>query len=675
MKSIRMGVVAALILAVGVVVPASPAAASTGPIDLGVATHSTSVINTLALPNSKLLVFSTTSAKTGAMRVALVDAVTGKKDAEYQLANTPNGTGHSGSWASTIAADGKVYFGTIATAGLSARLFSFDPSAPAQPLDLGVPVVGESYVFSLTPGVNASGQMGVYGGTYPHGNFFFRNLVTGVTTNYGQPAPGVSYIRGMATAPNGLIYVGTGTPARAFVFNPATSAWLTELSLPAGYSGYSFGYTVTSIGAKMAINLVQNSGPDATVIYDPANVNAAGVVAPTNITTRVVTNPSDPNRVYSQDTNTNEMVDYNVATNTKTVLGPPAPKLIMGQLALVAANGKISAISASGDLWTYNLSNSQWNTTLINDGVSPTPLTSDGMAIDSLQYLNGKVYGGAYLNQMLFSYDVSTGTFKDEGYPISNGGEILSMASLNGKLYMGSYTEAVISVYDPSQPWNPGTAATSNPRRLGNLGLPQYRPYGMTVGLSDGMIYIGSDAGYGASGGAISMLNPATNSITELYRFTSGGVSAIAAAGGKVYAGMTDGRFYVYDVASDTISPAFDGGSTAITSVRLAPNGYVYVTNASGVVKAYGASLGFTFSAQAVTGPIRGSIIGNDGNLYMVGLNSLVKLQISNNSLSTVANQGNGPEDGFSWYNTITLDPATGTIYYGAGERLKAFTP
>ena len=84
----------------------------------------------------------------------------------------------------------------------------------------------------------------------------------------------------------------------------------------------------------------------------------------------------------------------------------------------------------------------------------------------------GKIYGTNIYGMHLCTIDPDTDAIEDLGYTWS-GRELYHVPRPPDKLYVGSYGGSNIGVYDPSQPWNPGSEADSNPRNWGQLGQNQ----------------------------------------------------------------------------------------------------------------------------------------------------------------------------------------------------------
>ncbi|MGA7304649.1 MAG: hypothetical protein WBW88_07225 [Rhodothermales bacterium] len=137
----------------------------------------------------------------------------------------------------------------------------------------------------------------------------------------------------------------------------------------------------------------------------------------------------------------------------------------------------------------------------------------DGMLIHTLsEGPDGSVLGGTYINQGFFQYFPEPQRMWSPGRSVEFPGQIDDIVYLNGKAYLGHYTKARFSVLNLNTAWNPGNEVDSNPKILGSIHQDQDRvPHGI-VG-PDGNIYFGTIAEYGRLGGALVMLDPATDSL------------------------------------------------------------------------------------------------------------------------------------------------------------------
>ncbi len=123
------------------------------------------------------------------------------------------------------------------------------------------------------------------------------------------------------------------------------------------------------------------------------------------------------------------------------------------------------------------------------------------------------VIGGHYSQQNLFRLDPQTRQVEYAPGMIARvTGEPMCAIGIGGRAYIGIYVQALISLYDPAQPFAFGT----NPRELIDLGT-KYQQVRPRDAATDGQrVYISSDGNYNLLGGALSVIDPATDKI-EVY--------------------------------------------------------------------------------------------------------------------------------------------------------------
>ena len=88
-------------------------------------------------------------------------------------------------------------------------------------------------------------------------------------------------------------------------------------------------------------------------------------------------------------------------------------------------------------------------------------------------------------------------------------GEPMCATGWKGKAYLGIYTHALLAVYDPGRPFEFGV----NPREIADLSAKyqQTRPRDATTGA--GLVFVSSDSDYNRLGGALAVIDPATNRV------------------------------------------------------------------------------------------------------------------------------------------------------------------
>jgi hypothetical protein len=258
----------------------------------------------------------------------------------------------------------------------------------------------------------------------------------------------------------------------------------------------------------------------------------------------------------------------------------------------------------------------------------------DGMDVFSLGTgPDGCIYGGSVSLRHLFKYDPATDVLEDLGFPYpGGGGQFYSIITQGDRLYMAAYSGSELGYYVPSEPWNPGNNATSNPRNMGTVGGNQNRPHAMTSS-PDGRVFVGSEPDYGQHGGALSIYDPSTDSF-EVHRHIvpnqsvlslTTGIDGMTIYGGSSIRGGTGteplvrkAHFFAWDLAVGKkvldIIPVI--GADNIESLATAPNGMIYGCAGSTlfVFDPWKGEVIHTQSAEE--GVIIDMVMGHDGLIY-----------------------------------------------------------
>jgi hypothetical protein len=268
--------------------------------------------------------------------------------------------------------------------------------------------------------------------------------------------------------------------------------------------------------------------------------------------------------------------------------------------------------------------------------LSQTDVSKDGDGMDVFSLGTGPdgcIYGGSVSLRHLFKYDPSTEVLEDLGFPYpGGGGQFYSIITHGNRLYMAAYSGSELGYYVPSEPWNPGNNATSNPRNMGTVGGSQNRPHAMTSS-ADGRIFVGSEPDYGKHGGALSIYDPSTDSF-EVHRHIvpnqsvlslTAGADGMTIYGGSSIRGGTGteplvrkANFFAWDVARGKkvldIIPVI--GADHIESLATAPDGMIYGC-AGSTLFVFDPGKGEVIHTQsAEEGVIIDMVVGSDGLIY-----------------------------------------------------------
>lgn len=213
--------------------------------------------------------------------------------------------------------------------------------------------------------------------------------------------------------------------------------------------------------------------------------------------------------------------------------------------------------------------------------------SSRGMGLQFLRHVPGEdiVVGAHFINSQMFKIDLNAKTCDSSlSKATRNPGQINCGATVNDKFYIGSYVKAVISEYDWRRPFDPG----KNPRKIADIGNGQNRPIDMA---SDGKrLFIATGAGYGALGGAITILDPASGDmdvhrnfvpeqnptcmfLTPDQRHLVGGTTTFGDCG-TAKGEATEAVLFLWDIAKgETTATWVPWSQTSLRIIDMSPNG------------------------------------------------------------------------------------------------------
>lgn len=669
----RLGraLVGAALLAVGLAAPPAQAAeapAVTGTIEnLGTPISDFLVLDSVLgkdKSGAPMLYGSTYVANSPGVTFFAVDARTG--DLVKQLPMP----GSWGGYHTTLGTDGRVYLATLSGDG-RAHLWQYDPQTEQVRIAATTPEAGFSFAF----GVTSTPWGKIYVGTSPGGRVFEYDPATSGLRDLGQVVAGRTYAKALLPLGDHRLFVGGGAPATATVLDVRTGA-KTNI-LPDQYKDYSFAYNANVVGDNLLVQMVT---PDNRVVrYTLDKQRNPTFVGEVPSLTGFSVLRKTPHKLWGPGTcpgATQGLVEFNLKDNSCTRLADD--NWITGHLSKLEIHGTdfLVGIGSKGVYGRYNIETGELVRRQLTLPGSPTNITALHTGPD------GKIYGGTYETDALFSYDPAAGTTTVHGL-VAQGrsGEILSMAATSDRLFIASYTHNVVTVYDPSKPWAPSAQADGNPRDLGEAGEQQYRPWDFVRG-SDGNLYLASGAAYGHVGGALTRIDPQTYAMKS-WRYLAGdqNLFALAAGQGEVYVGSTDqgdgvsiagdAQLMVFDEASEAVvyRTAPVPGATAIFALARAGNGTVYGTTSNGQW------FRFDPATRTVTplggfplGTALGLATGPDGQVYGTTAGALFRIDPATDTVTTLAGVGSG------YYRTIAFDSA-GRVYVGSGPSLLRWTP
>ena len=561
---------------------------------------------------------------------------------------------------------GIIYCGTI----YPARLFSFDPRT-GEVRDLAS-AGGEEYIFQLTRG---PGDV-IYACTFPNAKVVAYDPADGGVEDLGSMHPTEKYCSEVAVADNGRVFCGISTSADIVVYDPVT--FEKRSILPPGFEG------ANGAGVMAEGNIVFASVEGVLLVIDAWTYEVLMEIRHPEggwIGTHVPIS-GGPVVIHGLP---GGYVRYNATT------GQIYPYYTPGFSTY--DNASRVAYTRTAGRQIFQAHNMTTGEVISHDDVSGD---GDGMDVFSLSTgPDGRIYGGSVSILHLFSFDPQTDVLEDLGFPYpGGGGEFYSLHTHGDRLYMAAYSGSELGVYRPSEPWNPGTEPTTNPRKIGSVGGNQNRPHAMTSS-ADGRVFVGSEPDYGQHGGALSIYDPVSDGF-EVHRHIVPNQSILSLTAGRdgmtVYGGSSirggtgteplvrRAHFFAWDVARGEkvldIVPVI--GADDIESLATAPDGRIYGC-AGSTLFVFDPAIGEVIHTQsAEEGIITEMFAWKDGLIYgrseraifrmkpLSGPGDLVRFEL----LHTAGDRGRG----------LALD-VDGNIYFGVRsdvyvlENLPGFEP
>lgn len=411
----------------------------------------------------------------------------------------------AGSWAVLEAPGDRLVIPTF----YDGKFMVFDLKAMKFVKEVALP--GESYVWNLALG----GDGRVYGGSYPGGKLGALNLETYAVEDCGAPAPPNHYLRMVSALPDGRILCSLGYDAATTrLYNPATRKFeevppqLKGVDVGVSWNGYFL--AGAGVWAGPALDRVATPPFPTPPAENGQWMVDAALTTPEAVTLR---QGRAIYRYAKGEAGVKLIADLDLKGGRALAVAPTGEALgVRGQDYFVLRAG---ADAATLRPLPYEA------------GPRPTLF----LRVDD----RGRLWGGPYFGQTLFSLDAASGQVVNTGAVSDGGGEVYDVAFHDGKVYAVSYSAGEIIVYDPDQPWDQWNG--KNPRLLAQVGPAYVRPQCVVPG-ADGKLYSSWMAQYGVYGGAVAITDPETGA-TELIENPLGeqAVRGIAAAGGFAYVG------------------------------------------------------------------------------------------------------------------------------------------
>lgn len=469
----------------------------------------------------------------------------------------------------------------------------------------------------------------VYFGTYPNAAFGEYDPATNKWDLHERIVPDTTYVTNLCEDANGAIRFKAWGPDEVWMtFDPKTRAFS-----KAGPPGDG--------GPAMSVDLAAKTG-DKDIVGSIAYKGK----------TYAVSNPSG--RVWEFD-------------------GGAAP-VLLGDTGIPsepswwikACNDGIAGVSYFGGMFRYDFATKSFKTGQL-DNRAP-----GGNGIMFLETIAPDcVIGANYSQQNLFAVNPSTGDVRESETVVARtGGEPMCAVGFGGKAFVGIYTGSILSVYDPRVPFAFGT----NPRELVSLSKPydQTRP---RAAVTDGaLVFISSDSEYSKLGGALAVIDPATEKIDVYHHLIKDqNLPSLAYdAKHKLVWGGTDrwGQMrshpptqprplvYAFDPATRTVTTTLDlwPGADVVTVHGVTREGLLIASNGNTITLIDTEDGDILYDGESPVGIPAMVRTGADGNCYWLAQGVLYRWNLETNELTPLITAVDA---------RFTTEPAPGTWLFG----------
>lgn len=526
---------------------------------------------------------------------------------------------------------------------------------------------------------------------------------TGATEVFANPAKGEFGARNFAAGPDGNMYLGT-LPTAHFLKLDRKLGKLIDLGRPSPTEEYIWD---VAIGADKRVYGV--TYPNCKLVrYDPASgrLDDLGRLDATELYARWIVSSDDGFLYIGIGTSRANIAAYNIKTGEHREILP--------------ADAQITAIAKVTRGQDGKLYGSVGERAFLLEGWTATPLAASQKAVEPApdrlrdgralslkdrvltitdEKTHAKVerqisYDGEALPLFRIAFGPGGGLYGSTILPIHfvkvdmaghrvidigdlGGGEFYSMLNHDGRLLMAAYAGlSSLMSYQPGAPFHPAER-DGNPQLVKYEGSDSgWRPQAMIAG-SDGLIYLGSVAGYGKIEGPLTVWDSKRGTV-RLYDGIVRDQSVVSLAawknlivggttpdgGGGSHPTEADARLFVWNPKTaqreyDTVPVP---GARRITDLITAPNGLVY-----GIA---GDSL-FTFDPKTrQVGnvhklpfsdlPYNSVGLGPDGRIWGLASEGIFAIDTKTNSASLVARSPERITAGF--------DLRDGAIYFASGS-------
>lgn len=401
--------------------------------------------------------------------------------------------------------------------GYDGMLYGLEENA-AEPVALARAAAVDSVLYALVP---AGGGI-YYGGVFPGCGVYRFDSRAKELTQLGAAVEGEDYARALAfDLATQTLYVGVGSHAALIAWNMTTGE--KRNILPEAYRSEQFVDEVDLRGGRLYARCLPSA---RGFVLDPASGKVLGELPGVNSSEFSEASPVD-GAVYCSASGA--LCRYDPAGGTWRALDVKFNTSVVAFHWRAGEKGTapmLEAVMANGSLLRYDPAT---NTSRMKSlGLEGCPIR-----IHSLyRSPDGKIVSSAYILRRHGGYDPATGTTA----PYIGVKQTEGATAVGTRLYLGTYPHADIYTFDTARPSGP-----ENPRVVVSLNEHgQDRPFALVPSGDGRQVYIGTLPTYGQLGGALTVLDVATEAVT-VYRdgVTSQAVVTLAWRDGLLYGGTT----------------------------------------------------------------------------------------------------------------------------------------
>lgn len=366
------------------------------------------------------------------------------------------------------------------------------------------------------------GKGRVYASTAYNGTIFSYSPETEEYMDYGQFLAGKEFAKSIfVDEESGSIFAGVGSKAELIKYHIRTK--IRQRFLPAKYANEKYISDIVVVDNYLYARLDPSK---KTLVF---NKNSLKLVDELDVTSKTISTKSrTTGELYY--TNQGMLYSYNPETLKETKLElPELGKEVISTDIVDLDSGEtlVGLLSNSGDYFTYNLESGQLNIKQVN--LSELPVTLYTMQANLSKE---KILINGYMSGGIGVYNTLTG----QSSMIKNVSQVESMAYLNNKLYLGAYPKARLLELDISDDLD--NSKINELYRYSSLG--QERPTALLGVEAENKLVIGTYPETSTGGGVLSIYDPVTGKFNHFPNYIPDqSIISLQESGNMIYGGTT----------------------------------------------------------------------------------------------------------------------------------------